>query len=188
MPYNCVVIHLQDCAWLNSLLYRLPDKLFPQNPAEFYEKMTQIIINMQSCDTISRFKTTSLLFSLLNDLINAMPDQADLHMGYNPHINKAIKYIYENLDSPINIEQLAHKCDLSKSYFHKAFKESTGLTPNNFILNLKINRCKQLLHLTGMSIGEIAESVGFYDCVYFSYVFKRITKMSPSQYRKKMRD
>jgi len=83
----------------------------------------------------------------------------------------------------ITVAECAHFCNMSKAHFTRVFKQTTGLPPVQFILGIRIDRAKELLDFTDMSIAEIAEASGFRDQNYFARIFKKITGMSPSQYR-----
>ncbi len=184
LPYDCCAIHLESTPELDRLLSPLPDKLFPQSPAHMQNLSDQIILDIQLSDASSQLKTAANLYLLLDELVLSAPEQTNIRYRYHPMIKKSIQFICANLDKPIDIVTLARDAQLSKSHFHKLFRECTGTTPNQFALTLKIERCKQLLCYTKQKISEIAASVGFYDHVYFSYVFKHMVGISPSEYRK----
>ncbi|MEG0381419.1 MAG: helix-turn-helix transcriptional regulator, partial [Kurthia sp.] len=59
-----------------------------------------------------------------------------------------------------------------------------GLSPNTYITEYRVSKSKSLLERAELSIAEIAETVGYEDCFYYSRVFKKQTGMSPSAYRK----
>lgn len=101
-------------------------------------------------------------------------------------IKKAFDYINENYPQKINVQELAALCSLSTNYFAGIFKTQTGYAPNEYIIRLRIDKAKQLLAKSHSTVSEISEKVGFGDIHYFSYYFKKIEGMSPSQYRQSM--
>ena len=73
-------------------------------------------------------------------------------------------------------------CFLSTGRFHHVFKDYTGMTPKEYINNIRISRAKELLVNTDMTMSEIAERTGFYDQNYFSRMFKKHTGSCPKNY------
>ncbi len=98
-------------------------------------------------------------------------------------IGSACRRIYENLASPPTISELSAESCLSVSRFSHLFTEVVGKSPNEFIISLRIDKAKELLEGTGLSVREISESVGFADQNYFSRVFKDRTGVSPMSFR-----
>ncbi|MFD0989135.1 helix-turn-helix domain-containing protein [Mariniflexile jejuense] len=96
----------------------------------------------------------------------------------------SIKKIVEtHLYSNISITELAKLSGLSLSSFKRAFKNIYNDTPNNYILNQKIQKATKLLQNPTLNISEIAFDLGFNDPAYFSRLFKNKTNLTPSQYR-----
>lgn len=87
-----------------------------------------------------------------------------------------------NLD--FTVAGCAEFCNMSKAHFARVFKRTTGLSPVQFMLGIRIDRAKELLDFTDKSIAEIAEASGFSNQNYFTRTFKKITGMTPSHYRK----
>ena len=92
-------------------------------------------------------------------------------------------YIREHLYDNPTLEELAEHCGYSPSKFNAWFKESIGITPHAYILNLKVEQAKEQLKSTDNSITEIAQNLCFNSSDYFSSVFKKYTGLTPSQYR-----
>lgn len=109
---------------------------------------------------------------------NAMP-------GLKPTFaESAKKYIYENLDKRITINDICREIGCSKTTLISSFKKEFGITVNAAITEAKLDEAKRLLRINGMSISEIASATGFYDQAYFSRVFSAKFGISPSEYRK----
>jgi len=101
-------------------------------------------------------------------------------------INISINYIHNNFERDISLGDIAKFVFLSPSYFTRAFKEETGVSPINYLLKVRIERAKELLAETGMKVSEIALNVGFSNQQRFNEMFKKYTKLTPLQYRKKV--
>jgi len=98
-------------------------------------------------------------------------------------INKAKIIITENLYTGINVEEIAERVNMSYSWFRKVFKEYTGFAPAQYIQELRINKGKELLTSTHLSVKEIAFKTGFENPEYFFTVFKKKTGMTAIKYR-----
>ncbi|MBE6647858.1 MAG: helix-turn-helix transcriptional regulator [Ruminococcaceae bacterium] len=86
------------------------------------------------------------------------------------------------MDTSINNSLLAQKCNLSKTHFRKLFLAKFGITPRQFIIDLRINQAKQLLATGPLKISAIAEACGFSSQYHFSRCFKAHTTMTPTEY------
>jgi AraC family transcriptional regulator len=82
------------------------------------------------------------------------------------------------------ISVLARECSLSSSYFARAFKETTGLAPHQWLTRKRIEHARRLLAQTSMELSEIALACGFVDQSHFSRVFAHQEKRSPGKWRK----
>lgn len=92
--------------------------------------------------------------------------------------------ISHNLHHNITVDDLAHAVSLSKYHFIRTFHDAFGLSPMKFIALEKVRQAKYLLTYTSETIASISESLGFATPSYFSKMFKHMTGLSPSDYRK----
>lgn len=99
-------------------------------------------------------------------------------------INISINFIHTNFERDISLGDIAGFVFLSPSYFTRAFKEETGMSPISYLLKVRIERAKELLEDTGLKISDIALNVGFSNQQRFNEMFKKYTKHTPLQYRK----
>jgi AraC-like DNA-binding protein len=98
-------------------------------------------------------------------------------------INRAKIIINENYRSRISPKEIASELNMSYSWFRSLFKEYTGFAPVQYILELRIQKSKELLTNTMMPIKEIAYLNGFEGSEYFCTLFKKRAKMTPLDYR-----
>ncbi|MCM1467279.1 MAG: AraC family transcriptional regulator [Alistipes sp.] len=102
----------------------------------------------------------------------------------NDIIQNAAKYIYENSDKNIGLNDVADKFGMSSSYFSKKFKAITGFGFKEYLVGVRIKEASNMLLTTDKSITEIAISCGFNDSNYFGDAFRRVKGVSPHKYRK----
>lgn len=122
-------------------------------------------------------------------------DKAVLYDGYvaddgdfkSRYVQAAIEYISENYQKNIGVGDIALALSISESYLSKVFKQGKGIPVGEYLINVRIAQACRLLSQVDMRVHEIAEAVGYTDQRYFSVVFKRVTGLTPNEFRKKHR-
>ena len=99
-------------------------------------------------------------------------------------LDTVFRYISKHYTEPIYISELARLCYLSDGYFCRFFKKATGRTANDYITEYRVEQATYLLKNTDSSVSEVATKTGFDDSAYFARACRRITGMSPTEYRK----
>ncbi|QXG46072.1 helix-turn-helix domain-containing protein [Pseudomonas viridiflava] len=104
--------------------------------------------------------------------------------GLSPWRERLAKQlIRDNLSENIEVAELARACALSRSYFSRAFKCSTGLSPQEWIREQRLARAKCLIQHTAMSLTQISQECGFCDQSHFSHIFSRAEGINPFTWR-----
>jgi LacI family transcriptional regulator len=103
----------------------------------------------------------------------------------NPAIARAIRYIWDHFEEPINVETVIKQTGMSRSAVYSEFDEAIGSSIAKEITRCRINKAKHLLATTDLSINEITPACGFSGVVSFCRAFNRETGMTASAYRKK---
>lgn len=98
-------------------------------------------------------------------------------------LRRVTDFIEENLDSELGLAELAAVAQFSEYHFSRMFKQSTGSTPHRYVMERRIERAKELLAHSQISIKEISNRVGFGDQAHLTTVFKRLTGVTPKQFR-----
>lgn len=101
-------------------------------------------------------------------------------------ILNAISYIQLNLGRDLSVTNLAKRANLHTDYFSRLFHQHTGERPVKYIHEKRIERAQYLIVTTQMTFSEIATQTGFENVFYFSKIFKKITGMSPGNYKKQV--
>jgi len=97
------------------------------------------------------------------------------------------KYIEDNYNSDINLNSIANNVYLSPSHFTRVFKKYYNISPIQYLLKVRIEKSKDLLKKSDMKISDIAYEVGFSGQQRYNDIFKKLTGMSPTEYRKKFK-
>lgn len=100
-------------------------------------------------------------------------------------IDQARIIFRENIETSITAEQVAEQLGVSYSLFRKIFKKYTGISPGQYLIQLKMEKAKLLLTFPNKLVKEVAYELGFDSCFYFSKFFKEKTGLSPVDYREK---
>ncbi len=98
-------------------------------------------------------------------------------------IRQATRSLEQNTEEAVDMEQLAASLHLSYDRFRHVFKHQTGLAPYQYHLQLRVNRAKELLDATPLSVKDIAAALKFESPYHFSAIFKSKTGMSPTEWR-----
>jgi len=151
-------------SFLNLMLFFV-EKYFDRQTAIFCSKMFQIDIDRTSQSPFFIFQTQK--------------DHGDELIG------KAQTYIEENLSKKISFEELASKLATSRRNFDRRFIKATGNTPVEYLQRVKVEVAKSSLEKGRKSIFEVMDEVGYSDDKAFREVFKKITGLSPLDYKAK---
>jgi AraC-like DNA-binding protein len=119
-------------------------------------------------------------------LIHALSTNKDLNSDLDEQsVEKAKFFLRENLEGPLDMKLLLRELPMSYSKFRKMFKQVTGESPNQYHLNLRLDKARELLKNTNLNVTEVAYSLGFESVFYFSKLFSKKNGISPKTYREK---
>ena len=99
-------------------------------------------------------------------------------------IRLAKQYINENYNKAISLESVSNHIGFNPAYFSSMFKKATGQNFMEYVIEIRILNARNLLVQTNQDVAEIAAKVGYTDLKYFSRIFKKMTNLTPSEYRR----
>lgn len=142
--------------------------------------MQNLIKNRQRafCDKV---ESRGIVFQLLSRFFKQ--GQSKIEMKDN-RIAKTVLYIRKHLNEAIELEKLAEISCLSKDHFIRLFKKELGTTPLQYINQKKIEKSQLLLITEEIAVKEIAFQLAFEDYSYFNRLLKKITGVTPQEYRR----
>ncbi len=98
-------------------------------------------------------------------------------------LRRVREFVRENLSRDLGLTEIAEVADLSPFHFARAFKQTMGLTPHQYLTRQRIEQAKQLLATTSLPLVEISLAAGFKNQSHFTTIFRRLTSMTPGAYR-----
>jgi len=130
----------------------------------------------------------TLAVHLLRHYTTASRRRPEINGGLAGHkLRRATDYIHDNLARDLSLAEIADVVDLSTYHFVRAFKQTTGQTPYQYLLKSRIERAKQMLADTELPLAEIGFLVGFNSQSHFTTSFRRLAKLTPKTYRETAR-
>jgi AraC family transcriptional regulator len=98
-------------------------------------------------------------------------------------LNRVLDYIHAHLGDKLELSTLAEAAGLNLYHFARAFKQSTGQSPHQYVLRTRIDQAKEFLRRSKIPVIEASARTGFVDQSHFSKVFRRLVGVAPSEYR-----
>jgi AraC-like DNA-binding protein len=123
---------------------------------------------------------------LAYDLLQIKATQQILSLEHDNRVYKAIKYMNDNLESPLSIKQISSEFNMSESNFSQYFKKVTGVAPKEYLTDLKMLKAKDMIKHT--SITDAAFDLGYENISHFISLFKNKYGTTPKQYKKNVDD
>ena len=115
----------------------------------------------------------------------ASPQYAADHRGRLPKgaLRRVTDFVGDNLSVDIGLSEMAGVANLSRYHFSRQFKRSTGLSPHQYVIGRRVQRAKELLSKTDLSVGDVASAVGFAHQSHLARHFRRRFGVAPSSLR-----
>ena len=130
-------------------------------------------------NVVSHFVASSQLYSLLLGMRYGETTKIE-----NAEIMQIVRYISDNLNGDLSVQNLASIVNLSRPYFTELFTKTIGKSPYVYVTEERLKKARQLLYTTNKSMGEIATLCGYYDVSSFIRLFKKREGVTPLEFRK----
>ncbi|MBR2876924.1 MAG: AraC family transcriptional regulator [Clostridia bacterium] len=129
--------------------------------------------------------TVDDLYALMLDMVKIYCQLVNKHSvkSYSPTVQKIIVMIESDLTADLTLADLASSININASYLSTVFKKETGKTVTSYVNEKRIELAQELLKTTNLQIQTIAQYCGILDVHYFTRLFKKITNLSPKQFR-----
>ena len=157
-----------------------------QLPEEFFQPVIscpdagELFQEMKSCSSMENGRSAYLsacLWKLIALLLERGKSKSD-------YIDKALNCMHSEYSQGITIKEIADRLGLDRSYFSTVFSERVGISPSEYLINLRLTKAAELMRIYRERPSTAAMSVGYEDLYHFSKIFKKHFGVSPREYRK----
>lgn len=156
----------------------------PDDPSAFSSLLSELYSVAESSDYIRDMKINEGLNTLLTLIMQESWNPRERREGRKRQSCIEVKsYLDEHYRGKVTLEELAGRFYMDKYYLTKCFKEEYGVTINQYLLQVRITKAKQMLRFTDEKLETIGQECGIGEAAYFSRMFKKMEGISPSEYR-----
>jgi AraC family transcriptional regulator of arabinose operon len=152
---------------------------------DFMQAFRELIETVRDSTQLSGFIHASNLFRHILTKIERQMKQGDKYEN-GLSIPKIQQFMRANINKHLSLEELASLSHCSKYHFARQYQLLVGTSPLKYFIELKMEHACFLLEQTSLSIAEIAYQLGYDDALYFSRVFRKVSGLAPSTYRKSL--
>ncbi len=159
--------------------------------AVLYEKKTGCRLEERTAEYIEKLRRAGGLWEkekVYEDFLERMIREHKNQAQYSELVEKAIEYAEKNCVHPVTLVDAAEELHVSAGYLCTIFSREYGIGYTDFLIRQRIERAKILLGAGKEKMMEIAAKCGFNDQAYFTRTFRKITGMSPNDYRKSVKE
>ena len=169
--------------YMQSLIYRITDEGILYLAGKNYTpaRLESDIVGF-GCGQIIKNMLELLLIEFSRQENREYPEQANLSRSEKTLILSIKRYLIENLNRKLALEEIAKKLGYSVSHICSTFKKNVGCSIIHYFIKLRIEKAKELISESQMSLSEISDYLDFDTIQYFSTQFKKVVGVSPSQY------
>lgn len=129
----------------------------------------------------AKLKNKLYLYELISTLLRTKRE-SELESEQDK-IHYVADYMHEHMEEVLSIRSLADKVHMTDKQLYYYFTKTYGISPKQYLMEIKVKKAEEYLLGTDLLVGEIAQKLGFEDALYFSRMFKKSKKQSPSQFR-----
>lgn len=150
-----------------------------ERPEVLKDLFLEILQRWNKKDVGYKYKCAALLYEIIEECY-----RQNFHTKTeNPKIKNAVAYLHAHYtDENLSVETLAKKAYMSEVYFRKLFKKEYGVSPQKYVIKLRMQHAVGLISTGYYSLKEVADLSGYRDYKYFSVEFKKAFGVSPSEY------
>ena len=152
--------------------------------ARLISEFDELLNIRRQCLTLKGFVQAANHLKMLLCDVGVLAKKRRERLSAHMEMSELLDYMQNNMDRDLDLKELAQLANMSKYHFIRRFKESTGHTPIQHFIQLKMERACHLLDTSDAAIKSIAAQLGFSDPLYFSRQFRKVTGTSPQEYRK----
>lgn len=178
-----VCLHGAEVMRLWTAAERREGPLFTFAPDSPVVELAARIISRAALHQIDTpWQSSSLAYQLTMALLDTLNVHGDAHPRPEP-IERVVRFCRENVGQALTVDDMAGVAGMSRFHFTRVFTQSEGVSPGEYVRELRVRRAAHLLQTTSMGVKQIAEDLGFYDATYFCKTFKKVIGTTPRVFR-----
>ncbi|OOM73592.1 arabinose operon regulatory protein [Clostridium puniceum] len=173
--------------YLNYANLNEENLIFEYSKDDTLKEYISEMLKLKEMDYSNELKLEGLLYFFMSKLVESRKNVSNqkAYKSAELYLEKSIEFIENNYSNNIKINDIANYIGINRSYLTHIFKKNLNISPQDFLVNYKIDKSCSLLQNTDLSIKVIAKSIGYSDPLTFSKIFKKIKTLSPKNYREK---
>lgn len=148
----------------------------------FHQMIRELQTLRSGYEEVARMNLRHLFLLIERHMIE---DKEETGADFHGEIIQALTWFERHWRENVSIEEYAQHNRITPCWFRKKFKAHTGLSPTQYLIELRITNAKNLIENTDYNISQIAYAVGYDNPSYFCRLFRKYTGMSPLEYKKK---
>ncbi len=163
----------------------------PFRPVSCTEKLGEYLDEMLDAHQLNfwnSLRRNANLMLFFSELIQDYTSTQSLRQSYSYSSSSYVRYVKDYIDryyeKKLRIGAIAEYIGVNRSYLSNSFRRETGVSPQEYLMGIRIRRAQTLLRESGLMIAEIAQQVGYPDALAFSRIFRQRVGLSPSAYRR----
>ena len=149
----------------------------------YNSNLTKLLNIYNECPMNMELQISNELYNIFTDLITMNSIESKKESPVEETIKTLMKYIESNYHKKISLDDMVKLTNISKYHLSREFKRLIGFSPNEYIIRIRIEQAKQLLHNTYIPINKIGLIVGIHDPNNFTYLFKKYEGTTPGKFR-----
>jgi len=176
-------------AYLKLAHLTMDNPIFKYDRDDAMENIFKEMMAAINYDKGRDMRLMGLLWLFLSQLVEISPSDSLEEKNQDRksfYVRKVIEFIESNYSHHIRVYEISKYIGLDRSYLNSIFKEQTGKTLKEYLIDFRLNKACEFMHNEALSIGDISRSVGYEDPFLFSKVFKKKRGQSPNKYRKEL--
>jgi AraC family transcriptional regulator len=176
--------------YINTVIDSIPPVLhtvYPEKYEALFDNILKYHINStEVSELIMKADMIKILYLMYLEAQNKNAYESGMSCFYSL-VKKITDFIKSNSHKKIKLEDMAAVVNLSPNHMHKIFRQVTNTTPNEYLINYRMKKAKELLLMEHLPIKEVSQLCGYDNICYFHYVFKQRNGFTPDEFRQKHR-
>ncbi|MEK4275129.1 AraC family transcriptional regulator [Paenibacillus sp. FSL R7-0026] len=157
----------------------------PDMPTILYEQLKQMHFLWDQKNPIQHFQAKSLFYAFVEQISSQIPRISNRYPSIMDQVSKVIEIVESSYTQPLTLHVLAEMIGTSPRSLSRKFKQSTGTSPIDYLIQFRLFKAKEMLLQTDATLDEIAVGIGYPDGYYLGRMFKKHTGLSPLQFKEK---